>query len=90
MLSLNIDKTKYIVFGPAIARHNLPLQDIYIDNKLKERIGSNNRDVSLTFLGLEIDAMLSWKYHIDNVCTKLSRANYVINKVKNIIYQNKV
>ena len=84
-LSLNVGKTKYIVFGPAISRQNLPLQDIYIGNEQIERICHSNRDTSFKFLGLEIDEMLSWNQHIDKICIKLSRANYIINKVKNII-----
>jgi hypothetical protein len=32
---------------------------------------------------MAIDENISWKKQIDNVCAKISRANYIINKVKN-------
>ena len=35
-------------------------------------------------MGIHIDETLSWKYHIDKVCSKISSSNY-INKVKNIL-----
>ena len=33
-------------------------------------------------MGIHIDETLSWKYHIDKVCSKISSSNYIINKVK--------
>ena len=32
-----------------------------------------------------IDETLSWRYHIQKVCAKLSSSNYIINKVKNLL-----
>jgi hypothetical protein len=58
---------------------------LYIDNQTIEKIGDLQQTKSFKFLGMEIDETISWKKHIDKVCTKISRANYIINKVKNTI-----
>ena len=49
------------------------------------RIGNDQNENLFKFLGLYLDETLSWKFHIQNVCSKISRSNYIINKVKNIL-----
>ena len=84
-LCLNITKTKYIIFRPTATKQIGKNEKMYIDNQEIERISDQLNTKSFKFLGLEIDEKLSWKKHINNVCTKISRANYIINKVKNTI-----
>ena len=47
-----------------------------------DRIGNNQKEKSFKFLGIHIDETLTWKRHIDKVSSKISRANYMISKVK--------
>ena len=65
-LSLNISKTKYIVF----AKQNkcIPNVNIRINNSPIERVHCFN------FLGISIDSTLSWKYHVENSVIKLLSA----------------
>ena len=84
-LSLNAKKTKYIIFGTQINRNNMDMYNIHINNQRIERIGKSLENKSFKFLGIEIDENLSWKYHINKVCLKISRANYIINKVKHSV-----
>ena len=84
-LSLNAKKTKYILFGPQINQINSDAYEIYINNQRIDRIGKSQDIKSFKFLGIEIEENLSWKHHINQVCLKISRANYIINKVKNTI-----
>jgi hypothetical protein len=84
-LCLNISKTKYIIFRPSGSHHALNDQFLYIDNKVIEQIGNHTNTTFFKFLGMAIDENISWKKQIDNVCAKISRANYIINKVKNTI-----
>ena len=61
-LSLNVSKTHYMVFAPK----NQHVDDLNI--KIQN---TNIERVSVTkFLGVMIDAHLSWKYHIRCTCKK--------------------
>ena len=84
-LCLNISKTKYIIFRPSVTRHIESDHTLFINNQAIERIGDKFDNTSFKFLGIFIDETISWKKHIDKICTKISQANYVINKVKNTI-----
>ena len=84
-LCLNITKTKYIVFRPSTRYPDITNRQIYIDGKSVSRIGNNENEKSFKFLGIHLDETLSFKQHISKVCTKISRSNYIINKVKNIL-----
>ena len=83
--ALNITKTKYIVFRPSTRYPGITNRQIYIDGKSVSRIGNNENEKSFKFLGIHLDETLSFKQHISKVCTKISRSNYIINKVKNIL-----
>ena len=77
-MSLNVDKTHYIVFtmpGKTISVHN----DTIINNcKINE--------VSHTkFLGVLIDKNLTWKYHIDHVCSKVSKNIGILRKLRRFL-----
>ena len=50
-----------------------------------DRIGTNQPDKSFKFLGIYMDETLTWKHHTNNVCTKILRTNYMIDKVKHIL-----
>ena len=66
-LSLNTDKTKYVLFHNAKSKDDLPLvlPDLFIkDVKIK-------RETSLNFLGVIIDDNLSWKTHVQLVERKI-------------------
>ena len=65
-LSLNIDKTFFVVFhSPQIK----PVEPVVI------RFGKKiiKRESCVKFLGIMLDANLSWKYHITELSKKLSR-----------------
>ncbi len=83
-LCLNVKKTKYILFRPHQSLMR-PYEDIYLDGERVNQISHNSDETSFKFLGIYIDETLSWKYHVNKVCKKISSANYVINKVKNIL-----
>jgi hypothetical protein len=54
------------------------LDRIYDDNP-------NVNDRSFKLLGVLLDENLSFNAHCDYVCNKLAKANFIINKVKNIL-----
>lgn len=81
-LTLNVSKTKYMVFGDHANNFREKLQ---IDGKDIERIGESCPDKYFKFVGLRIDEKLSWKYQVNHVRGKLASANFAINKTKNLL-----
>ena len=73
-LSLNVSKTHYMVFTPRnkqVENLNIKIQNTHIER------------VSVTkFLGVMIDAQLSWKCHIEYTCKKISKCLGVILKAR--------
>jgi hypothetical protein len=76
-LSLNISKTKCMIFQKSNRipfRPKLKLFDKYI-----EYVDSFN------FLGIILDNKLNWKYQIENVARKVSKAICILSKLKHIL-----
>ena len=75
-LSINADKTKFILFHKSRQSMNLSLKlpDLKINNVLIEQ------KEYLKFLGVIIDQNLSWKQHISVLEPKLSRAIGILYK----------
>ena len=72
-LSLNIQKTKYMLFSNTL--NTLPTDVIFDDTPLEK--------VAYTkFLGITVDNKLSWKFHIDNICKTISRNIGIIHRLK--------
>ena len=71
-LSLNTDKTEYVLFHKAKTKDNLPLvlPDLFINDV---KIKSEN---SLKFLGVMIDENLTWKAHVELVEKKISKNSF--------------
>ena len=75
-LSLNTDKTKYLVFNKAKSKGNLSLvlPDLFIiDVKIK-------RENSLKFLGVMIDGNVTSKTHVELVDNKTSKSVGILFK----------
>ena len=77
-LSLNVSKTKFIIFG------NRPITKgakIMINNVEIERVFETK------FLGVTIDNKLNWKTHINNIRTKISKTIAVMYRMKPMLNQ---
>ena len=64
-LSLNANKTKYVVIRPHQKRCNLTGLNIHIDNISLTRIGNDCEERATKFLGMFIDEHLTWKSHME-------------------------
>ena len=87
-LSLNVSKTKFMIFR---SRHMPTVHEnfkLYIGDSEIERIGSESNTKCFKFVGVYLDETLSWDYHINHVNSKLASANYALNQVKNILPKN--
>jgi hypothetical protein len=74
-LSVNIDKTNYIIFQSKQKKITQDLS-LSIDDKLI------TRKQQVKFLGVLLDENLSWKPHINYVCNKISKSVGVIYRAR--------
>ena len=89
-LSLNIGKTKYMIFHSP--RSDTPQLSLLVNGQPIEKVSSFN------FLGLLVDDNLSWNSHINSLKTKLSSAIGMMHRLKHefpsstlqLIYQSLV
>ena len=78
-LSLNIGKTKYMIFHP----HQKDIIDLTL-SLIMNGI-EIDRVETFNFLGVTLDENLTWKPHTDKVATKLSKYSGIMNKLKNYL-----
>ena len=71
-LSLNVDKTHVMIFGPP-KKTKPPDTNIYIEGKILEVVKSTK------FLGLILDSGLTWKNHIHLLSTKIAKSIGIIS-----------
>jgi hypothetical protein len=82
-LTLNIKKTKYILFkNKGVHVH---FGDVKIGDDLVERVGDSCKDKSFRFLGHWVDENLTWKTHIEKLQSKLISANYALSTAKDSV-----
>ena len=75
-LTLNLSKTKYLVFQPRQKINSnlhppLKIADQYLE-----------QSYNIKYLGLVIDCFLSWHDHIDHISSKISKSVNIIAKLK--------
>ena len=80
-LSLNIDKTFYMLFGSKSYCQTDTTLNLFIN---VQRI---NKVVSCKYLGVIIDEALKWEEHIDYVYKKIIRFSSILYKLRNIVPQ---
>ena len=79
-LSLNVKKTKFMIFHHK--NKKIPKLNLHINAISIERVSDFN------FLGLMLNENLSWKSHTSKIGTKILKHIGVQNKLKNILPQN--
>jgi len=84
-LSLNVAKTELMIIG---SRQRLSVQcndvEIRIDDQIIERVDHTKS------LGLIIDAHLSWRKHVEEICKKVSSAIGALKRVRPFISKKKL
>ena len=77
-LSLNIKKTHFIIFKSRGKKSNQHVS-IIINNQEIEQVKCTK------FLGLYIDDEFTWKYHIDQVASKISKMTGILAKARHYL-----
>ena len=78
-LSLNVRKTKYVIFHAIDKRMEGVIPNLEINGIPLERVQNFN------FLGLVLDESMFWKPHIDVLANKLAKCAGVLNKSKRFL-----
>ena len=79
-LSLNIGKTKFMVFRlPQQSSKRLPKLNLQINNISIEQVHE------FDFLGLTLTDTMSWKAHCDKIALKISKVIGVMCKIKHVL-----
>ncbi len=76
-LSLNIKKSKYMIFNTKKKKGQSLNKKI--DNVSIERVAEFN------FLGLTLDEHLDWKCHINKLSNKISQCMAILNRLKHFL-----
>jgi len=94
-LSLNPKKTQYMIFSTSEKVHTEDIH-VYIDNNNSEensnqnkfeiqRIAANDDIPTYKYLGILMDPKFSFRYHVNHISAKLSRALYILRRTKNFL-----
>ena len=78
-LSLNVKKTKFMIFHYRQRNIDNLILDLQISSEKLERVAEFN------FLGLTVDENLNWNAHIQKVSNKISRTLGVMCRLKNFL-----
>ena len=78
-LSLNTEKTKFIIFRPK--GKVLPVEPwgVAIGDQMIARVSE------IKFLGVFLDEFINWRFHINTKCNAIAKNLAVLNRVKNFI-----
>ena len=74
-LSLNVDKTHFMIFSNSVINLNV---QIHINGRCIDRVAHTK------FLGILIDDKLNWKPHISHFTKKLSKCNAVLYRASKV------
>jgi len=81
-LSLNVDKTSYILFCASNARRvSQPSFELFIDSFKVKRVES------CKFLDVYLDEKMTLKTHIEQITSKISKTFGIISRIKHILHK---
>ena len=83
-LTLNISKTKYIIFSPKGIFHSLDNQ-VVVGKEVVERIGSKCNTKNFKLVGILLDDKLEWDHQIRHVKNKLASCSYALRSLKSLL-----
>ena len=82
ILSLNLTKTKYVIFRTRNRRVPTTTQEIQIDGLIISRLQN------VKFLGIMINEFLNWNIHITDICQRLAKNIGLLFKLKYLLPKN--
>jgi len=80
-LTLNAKKSNYVIFKPRQKRMSHIISIRFYDSKTNTFVNLEQKNC-VKYLGIYFDENLSWKFHINLICTKISKTVGVIAKLR--------
>ena len=77
-LSLNIDKSNYVLFHPPQKKVNISINLNINDTSLKEK-------PCIRYIGIMLNSNLNWKSHVNYSSTKIKRSIGILSKMRYLI-----
>ena len=84
-LTLNVKKTKFMLFQEKNAQLDLQYLNITIGNRNVEQVGTNCKEKYFKFVGHVLDDKFTWTGHVEHICKKLASANFAIKSTKHFL-----
>ena len=75
-LTMNVKKTKYVLFGLKSQIKEIRVYNLYISNRLLDRVNSYK------YLGITLDACLTYNRHLENCINIASHKVFLLSKVR--------
>ena len=79
-LSLNASKTNYMILSSARKEYDPSNPVLHFGGQIIQRVESTK------FLGVIIDDSLTWKLHIDHICSKASKGIGILRRARQVLY----
>ena len=83
-LTLNAKKSNYVIFRPYQKRLSHSISIKFFDNKLNTFVSLEQKSCA-KYLGIYFDENLSWKFHINLICSKISKTVGIIAKLRHYV-----
>ena len=83
-LTLNLSKTNYVIFRPYQKKQSYQVSLKVFDNNTNDFIEIESKEF-VKYLGVIIDRNLTWKYHIDNIAYKISKAIGIVARLRHFV-----
>ena len=83
-LTINLNKTNYVIFRSNKKRVNYQPCIKLFDNRANKSIEIECKEF-VKYLGLIIDKNLSWKHHIENIASKISKSIGIITRLRHFV-----
>ena len=81
-LTLNIKKTKYVIFHPSPPLPSTVLPPLRIGDAIIDKVGAGQVETSVRFLGVLIDDKMFFKEHISQLKKKLAKGLFALSSAK--------
>ena len=75
-LSVNYTKSNFMLFTKAKQINSL---NILLDGNILDRVKT------VKYLGIHLDEKLNWKTHVDIILNKVTKASYIISKIRHYV-----
>ena len=82
-LTLNLKKSIYVIFRSYQKKLNFQVSIKMFNNNTNKLTEIECKEF-IKYLGVIIDSSLTWKYHIDNIASKISKSIGIITRLRHL------